>query len=790
MDQSPSSRNNAVPIVRGADQPSEYSQHRSPTGYGYAISSHQPLSSHSDDNANSGILAYWRILRLHKGTWLLCAFLGTILGFLITLPQTSVYQAKTAIEIQNLNDNFMNMRQSTQVYEGAGGVTDSSEIPTQIRILQSDTIMDRVVAQLKADGVTPSESSRLTAWRRLLNIPEPDKPHAAARILDQVASSVKARATGQTRVIEITADSPDPKLAATFLNTLTSKFIELNLESRWKSTEKTAEWLSRQLDDMRIKLEKSEDSLQQYARDSGLLFTDEKTNVSSEKLKQLQQELSSASSARIARQSTYELAQQSSPDALPDVLNDATLRETAAKVRDLRAQIADLSAVYTPDYAKVKRAQAELSALQSTFDRDRAAILGRIQNEFKDAARREQLLQAAYEAQTRQVTLEGEKSIQYNILKREVDSNRQLYDSMLAQLKQSSIASAMRASNLRVVDLAKVPAAPYKPDLKQSLGVGTLAGVFLGAAFIVARFRANRTIQQPGECALFLNIPELGIIPSGKKAHVFGANQTAEKRADHSIELVTLQSRPSPVAEGFRSALISILFTGDQSPKAKPRTLVLTSPNPGEGKSTIASNLAISIAEIGRKVLLIDADMRRPRQHEVFSVDNKTGLSSLLKNRTPLNGDFTLGGAIRETSVPNLWILPSGPGTTSATNLLYSSHMADLVQHLERNFDAILIDTPPMLQIPDARVVARLADSVIMVVRSAQTTRDAIAAGCQRFSEDGTKVLGTILNDWNPKSSPNGYYGYDDKSLNRYGSYYQQSESDKSNEEKINQHKD
>jgi len=168
---------------------------RSAPGYGYTIAGQAPLPGNDNSAAPAGLLGYWRILRLHKGSWLLFAFLGTIAGFLVTLPQTSIYQAKTAIEIQNLNDNFMNMRQSTQVYEGSGGGggTDSSEIPTQMRILQSDTLMESVVAQLKADGVAPSESSRLTAWRRLLNIPEPDKPHTTDRILSQIVRSMKAR---------------------------------------------------------------------------------------------------------------------------------------------------------------------------------------------------------------------------------------------------------------------------------------------------------------------------------------------------------------------------------------------------------------------------------------------------------------------------------------------------------------------------------------------------------------------------------------------------------------------
>jgi len=758
-------RSNNQRVDSGLVRPEAGDQSRSLTrqssngfgSYGYGIP--YGAAQSSDDGADSGgLLEYWKILRRHKGTWVIFTFLGAVIGLLVTLPQTPVYQATTSIEIQGLNDNFMNMRQSSQVYEGAG--SDGSEIPTQIKILQSASLLNRVVAQVKSSGVAASDHSRITSWRRLINLPEPSPASILDAQIGQLLHTMKARAAGQTRVIEISADCSDPALAAVFLNTLANKFIEQNLEARWKSTEKTAEWLSHQLDDMRIKLEKSEDNLQQYARQSGLIFTDEKTNVSEEKLKQLQTELGAASAERISKQSTYELAQTSTADALPDVLNDSALRETAGKIRDLRSQIANLSAIYTPDYAKVKRAQAELAVLQSAFDKDRSSILDRIKNEYQQASRREELLQAAYAAQTHQVTGEGEKSIQYNILKREVDSNRQLYDAMLAQLKQSSIASAMRASNVRVVDPASTPTVPYKPDLKQSVMIGGLAGIFLGAAFIIARSRADRTIQQPGETTLYLEVPELGIIPAGKNEKLKGLSAVGNNTASDRVELITWQRKPSPLAESFRAALISILFAGEDAIDSNPQTLVLTSAGPSEGKSTVTSNLAIAIAEVGRRVLLIDADMRRPRQHEVFSVENEAGLSTVLREKTPLNGDFTLHGLIQETAIPGLWILPSGPGTTSATNLLYSSHMSALLHYLRDQFDTILIDTPPMLHIPDARVVGRLADSVIVVVRAHQTSRDALIAACQRFNEDGTKVLGTILNDWNPKIAPNGYYGY------------------------------
>ncbi len=727
-----------------------------------------------------GLIQYWRILRRHQGTWIVFAFAGALLGLLIALPQTPLYRARTSVEILEMNDNFLNFKQVSPVAQ-TGANLETAGIQTQMKLLQSDSLLERVIAKLKKNMPSPGPAGRVSAWHKAMNLPEPSPAAALDATLQKVAKSVAVHVTGQTSIIEVTVDSVNPQLAARFANTLANEYIEQNLESRWKTTETTSNWLARQLDDMRIKLERSEDALQSYARKSGLLFTDEKTSVSEEKLRQLQQELPAATADRIARQSRYEMAQHSPPDALPDVLNDDGLRDVQSKITDLRRQIAQLSATYTPEYKSLKRAQAELVSLEAAFHHDRAAILKRIKNEYDESARKEKLLSSAYQAQTAQVTGEGEKSIQYKILKREADSNRQLYDSMLQQLKESTIASAMRASNVRVVDPARVPDHPYKPKPARSAGLGLLVGAFLGAVFIVMRDSADRTIQQPGDCPMYLNLPELGIIPSGKfeckktphveprvLAAAAGSPSMAVAipgqigRADR-IELITWRRKPSLVAESFRSTLISILFSDENGDS--PRVLVVTSPGPEEGKSTVVSNLAIAIAEVGRKVLLIDADMRRPRQHEIFALENKRGLSSLLRERAILNGDRSLGGLIRETEVPGLFVLTSGPETFATTSLVYSSYLADLLGYVREEFDSILIDTPPMLQISDARVLGRMADRVILVVRAGHTTRDAVVAARQRFTEDGTKLIGTILNDWNPKSASGGYY-------TQYGGYH------------------
>ena len=749
-----------------------------------------------DPNAepeSGGLVEYWRILRRRKGTLLLIAGLGAIVGFLVTLPQTPIYQVRTSLEIVALNQNFLNIKESNPLNDG-GGTVDASDIQTQIKILQSDSLIDRVLAKLKnqdptGDGNAPP-ATRFEAWRKFLNLPDPEGASARAQSIAYARKSTKVRASGPTRIVEVTVDSMSPQIATDFANTLASEFIDENLEARWQTTQHTSEWLSRQLDDMRVRLERSEDTLQAYARAAGLLFTgDSKNNVSEAKLMQLQQALSTAQIDRISKQSRWEMANSSPAEALPDILNDSTLREYQVKLTELKRQIAEIHATYTDESPKAQKVLAQFSTLEGALTTERADILKSIKNEYDEALRRESLLTAEYSEQRATVTGESEKAVQYDVMKHEVESNRQLYDSMLQQLKQGTLASALRASNMRVVDPAKLPSLPYKPDIPVSAALGLLTGVFFGAALVIMQERADRSIQEPGETQFFLNLPELGIVPaevsSGRLRLRYGDGNSKRRQEAAKqplvriagdpaslpgqparIELATWQRKPSVVAESFRAILVSILFSGENG--ARPRVMAITSANPSEGKSTVVSNLGIAVAEVNQKVLLIDADLRKPRLHDVFGLKNDNGLSDLLRSKDSVSA--ALAAAIQQTDVPDLYVMTSGSKTSAATSLLYSNRMPELLQKLRTEFETIFIDTPPMLQIPDARVLGRMVDRVILVVRAGKTTRDAAMAARQRFFEDGTQMLGTVLNDWNPKRSPNGYYGYQNYGY-KYGYY-------------------
>jgi len=597
------------------------------------------------------------------------------------------------------------------------------------------------------------------------------------------AGNLRVRSLPQTRIVELTCDSTDPRVASEFANTLVGEFIELSLESRWESTQHTGEWLTRQLGEIRVNLEKSEDRLQSYARASGLMFMSEKDSVAEERLRQLQTELSAAQADRIAKQSKYEMAKSSSPGSLPEVLDDTSLRDYQGKLTELRGQLADLTTSLMPAHPKVERIQNQIAEVQSALETERANIIKRIQNEQDAAQRREQLLAAQYATQAALVSEQAEKAVHYNILKREVDTNRQLYDGMLQKVKEYGIASAMRASNIRMVDRAKPPRLPYKPNLFQYAEMGLFGGLVVAIVFVVLREGADRSIQAPGDAPIYLRLPELGVIPSAKadpslravlkRSSVLQLSASAEgnesggssrRNGGRAVELVTWHKKLSLLAESFRATLESILFSGHNGDS--PRVIVVTSTAPMDGKTTTVTNLGIALAEINRLVLLIDGDLRRPKLHTVFGLGKTNGLSDILHDRKRIE-EYALEDLAKQTQVPGLYVLPSGSGAISIANLLHSPRMTELLGRLRREFDNIMIDSPPMPQISDARVLGRVADAVILVMRAGHTTRDAALAAAQRFGEDGTPVLGTVLNDWNPKINTG--YGY----YSHYSNYYQ-----------------
>jgi succinoglycan biosynthesis transport protein ExoP len=332
-----------------------------------------------DTGLEGGLLQYWRILGRHKKAIILCAFLGVALGVAIGIPMNPVFRARTSLEVLNINEDFMNMKQSNPVTTNDNSY-ETSEEETQAKLLEGEVLQNRVMVKLDPDRPASPPIPRLatTGWRKWLHRKEPVPMTAREKVLAQLAASLRIRPTVRTRILEVTADSTDPRLAADFVNTLVGEFMQQNVEAHMNSSESTSEWLRREIDDARASLQRAENALQAYARDSGLIFTDENTSIATEKLQQLQAQLSVAIADRITKQAHFELAKTSPPDTLGDVLNDDGFKDISAKMLDLRRQVASMSAVFTPGYSKLQQAQAELTTLDSTFQTERNDILKQI----------------------------------------------------------------------------------------------------------------------------------------------------------------------------------------------------------------------------------------------------------------------------------------------------------------------------------------------------------------------------------------------------------------------------
>lgn len=722
------------------------------------------------------LIDYWHILFRHRFTLLSFALASLCAALLFTLVQTPIYRVRTSLEIQS--SNLGELRDADSANSPVTYASPESYVETQVKLLQSESLIEDVIDKMKLredrpSGIWASFASfvhRALAFSRTARLPEKEQ------MLRQVQRNLTVQSSGDSRLLEILYESPDPKLAANFANTLVSEFIELNQEERWKAAQATAEWLTNHLNQMKSQLETSEAQLQDYAQTAGLSYTSDKESLADDRLKEIQDELSKAQADRIDSEAKYEQAEGKPADSLPEILADPTMRDERQKLADLQTQYAELSATLTPAHYKVRQVHAQIDELQAQIQKERADVLGRIRNEYSAAIRREKLLSEARANQEKVVDEQSSKAIHYDTLKRDVESNRHIYEVMLQKVKEASLAAAMRDSNVIVIDRAKPPLLPYRPSLLMNSAIGLFSGAFLGLGLVMFRERIDRRISAPGEAQIFLDLPELGVIPldeatlPGRRSDHLHLLRSApallpagarSSSPNFSPELATWKRKPSLIAECTRTTLTSILLPNQDG--EGPQVVVLTSPCLGDGKTTVACNLSIAIAEIGRRVLLIDGDLRRPRLHKVFGVANAWGLCDLLCSDSSLES-ISISRLVRESEVIGLSLLPGGSCGVTPTNLFYSPRMSSLLARLRREFDMILIDAPPMIHLADARVLGRLADGVILVVRSGQTTTESARIAIQRFAEDGTRVLGTVLNSWDPRTSSR--YGY-----GGYGSY-------------------
>jgi len=712
---------------------------------------------------------YGRILKKRMwvaiSTWLIIATLATV----YTLHMTPVYDATGRIEVNRENSLNLGFKDSDQGTMAADYDDYNVTLETQVRILQSDAIAFQVIKNLKlSDNPAFSGAAAKSRTEPALNSLQVDAPFESS-LLDRFRSGLRLSVVPRTRIVEIHYSHPDPRLAAQIVNALTNTYIEQNFKTKFESTMQTSDWLSGQLSDLAMKVETSQEKLVRYQKDHDILGIDEKQNIVTSKLDELNKELTAAEGDRMQKESAYQLASAGDPEIFAKAEPSSLINQLRTQESDLRMKYAEATTQFGSSYPKVIQLGNQLKQVEASIQAEDKRIASRVQNEYLSALQREKLLGTALDVQKQEANHLNESAIEYNLLKRDAESNRQLYEGLLQKLKEAGVSAGLRSSNIRVVDVARVPTFPSAPNIPRNIVLGLVLGLLGGVGLALVLESFDNTVRTPEEAQIISALPSLGVIPlsakliakNGNNGHPRLSLSSRSTESAGSLALVSFARPRSELAESYRALRTSILLASLGAP---PKVILVTSALPQEGKTTTSINSAIVLAQRGGRVLLVDADLRRPGIHKALGLRNTVGLSTLM------TGGDNSEDAIVSTDIPNLFVLPAGPPPPQPAELLGSNLMRDYLARMRGEFDHIVIDTPPALSVTDAVLLSVEADSVILVIRSGQTTKAALRRVRDLLSHVNARITGVVVNAFDLRSGSSYYYQYDSK---YYGRYYE-----------------
>jgi capsular exopolysaccharide synthesis family protein len=726
-------------------------------------------------------------------------FLYVLTGFvamatLYCLVATRRYQATGQIQIQKDSAGAFGL-ESSVMGDAADSASDALDynitLQTEANILNSDSLALRVIQDLHLetteDFLPPSKAgsgstipSWLFFWKKRLepqSVPLEHAPNRRYVVLKIFGSHLRVEPVTGTRLIDVSYASPDPQLAADVVNHLIGALMDYTFQARFNATAQASNWLTTQLDDLRKQTEGLQAKAITLQRETGMFGDDESHNVVLARLESLNEALAAAESNRILKEAVYRVASSGDPELISGLSGNsgigavASMANSLGLIQSLRAQEATAKAELDEDrvrygaaYPRIAELQAELNGIEKSIQDEVHRIGERARTDYEIAARAETSARGAFEQQKKVVNDLNDKAIAYGLAKQEADGSREVYEGLLAKLKQAGVLEGLRSTNITVVNPARVPSPnrPKSPNVLLYYAAAIAAGVIVGAVAALLRDLTDSRVRSLEELERLTGAPLLGLIPeierrktiSRKHRQVRDLMSANTPNIGHKLQIATLSYLDSPFAESLRSLRTSLMLSRSSN---APQALLVTSSNAGEGKSTVSLNLATVLAQQGVRVLLVDADLRRPVLHERMGIDVQEGLSAALSNDAidpqPLSVEY----------IPNLYVLCGGPVPPFPAELLGSHRMRTLLMRWRSEYDFIVMDGPPALPVTDAIVLEQLCDAVLLVARHGVTEKKVIYRSYRALIRQLPKhvVLGTVLNAVPGRSSDfYEYYGY------------------------------
>ena len=665
--------------------------------------------------------------------------LSLVAGVLYTMFQPPLYTAQTSVQINNQSERVL--RQGEDLDNGAS-LYDERFLKTQIDILKSRGLATRVAQKLKLFG-NPAFAEAMGV-KDTTGLPEAIQRELTIGLLQ---GHLTVDLPYDSRIVTVAFTSGDPALTAQIANAFASEFIQSNLQRKYDSSAYARQFVSNQLAETKQKVETSERALNAYARSAGLIRTPEAStdgekgssaggggSVTTSSLLQLNSAANEASQARIGAEVRWQTFNSVPLTSTKEVLGNSTYQTLLTQRAGLETKLQEVRAEHLDDYPGVREIKAQLAEVNRQMQATAANVRNAVRADLTSAAAAEQELASQVSSLKGDTLSEQDRSVQYNLLAREADTNRALYDGLLQRYKELNAAAGVATSNVAIIDQAEAPLGPSSPNHTRNVMFALILGLFLAALMVFLSIQLDDAIRVPEDMETKLGLPLLGIVPQSE-----GDPQDA------------LLDPKSQLSEGYNALRASLLHS---TPAGLPRVLLITSAQPGEGKTTTAQAVSLTLARLGKTVLLVDGDLRRPALHRVFGLPNERGLSTLLASQDALES------TVLPSAEPRLSLLPSGPVPPSPTELIASNRFRALIDQMAEKFDVVVIDSPPILGLADAPTMAAMVDGVIFVVEAGRSRRGGLKAALRRLRGMRPNLIGGVLTKFDTSQAANKYSDY------------------------------
>ena len=705
------------------------------------------------------LATYWHTLMKRRWTIATVIIVVTVLAAIISFRMEPVYKATARVQVESETPLIQSLQDLFQK-----STADDEFVQTQIQVLKSENLAWRTIEDLDL-------TNSLIKPKKLAKIPLDQRK---VKLIDAFKKRLSVELTPKTRMLAVSYEDPNPQLAARVATTIANNYIDYNFRQKYDATRQASGWMERQLDELKAKVEASQQALVEYERQHQIVNTSDKSSVQEQILSDLSRDLTTAESDRLQKEALFRQA-ETDRKQLAELVHNDLLQKLEEKSADLQDQYTETLAQYGPKFPKALRLKEEIDGIRDQITTEEDRVIARIRKDYMSAVTREKLATAAVAAQKEAVGAQNQLLVQHNILAREFEGNQQLYASLMQRLKDATVSAGLQSTNIHLVDTALPPVDPVRPRKALNIGLGLLAGLVLGVMLAFAQEGIDHSVKTAEDVETMLMTPALAVVPLQRSVEPtkwsLAKDSWSAKVRPHStrklsngqVALAVTEKPQSVLAEAYRALRTSILLSLAPNP---PKMLLIASSQAGEGKTSTALNLAQSLAQRKGDVVIIDGDMRKGGIAKTLGLDNAKGMSTIL------SGSDKLSDALQQFSpLPSLWVLPSGPAPPNPAELIGSDRMAELLKELSERFEHVIIDSPPVLVVTDGTILAGLVDGVVLVAESGRTHRAGLMRTRAILENAGARILGVVLNKLDMQREGYYGYGYGYYAYSRYGKY-------------------